>query len=126
MARSFPVENLLPQNVGSIINNLQSLLKLSNGELLVAVDHNHLRRTASETVDPINWSHPPPSWAVPSALHVLHGVNAYKSQDLLHQPGLELASTGMLDQRTTCAATQGINKLGVRYMSRVGVTGSYI
>ena len=42
--------------------------------------------------------------------HVLHGVNAAeKSQDLLQQSGLELASTGMPDQRTTCAATQGIN-----------------
>ena len=50
---------------------------------------------ASETVDPIDGSHPPPSWAVPPELHVLNGVNAaYKSQDLLHQPGLERASTG--------------------------------
>ena len=64
---------------------------------------------ASETVDPIDWSHPPPSWAVPPVLHVLHGVNAaYKSQDLLHQSGSEYASTGVPDQRTTCAATQGI------------------
>ena len=53
---------------------------------------------------------PPPSWAVPPELHVLHGVNAaYKSQDLLHRPGLERASTSMPDQLTTCAATQGIN-----------------
>ena len=64
---------------------------------------------ASETVDPIDWSHPPPSRAVPPELHALHGVNAaYKSQDLLHQPGLERASTGMPDQRTTSAAAQGI------------------
>ena len=62
---------------------------------------------ASETVDPIDWSHPPPSWAVPPELHVLHGVNAaYKSQDLLQQPGIERASTGMPDQRTTGAATR--------------------
>ena len=61
----------------------------------------------SETVDPIDLSHPPPSWAVPPELRVLHGVNAaYKSQDLLQQPRLELASTGMPDQRTTCAATK--------------------
>ena len=40
---------------------------------------------ASETVDPIDWSHPPPSWSVPPELHVLYGVNAaYKSQDLVH------------------------------------------
>ena len=44
----------------------------------------------------------------PPEPRVLQGVNAaYKSQDLLHQPGLEYASTGMPDQRTTCAATQG-------------------
>ena len=29
----------------------------------------------SETVDPIDWSHPPPSWAVPPELLLLHGVN---------------------------------------------------
>ena len=63
---------------------------------------------ASETVDPIDWSHPPPSWAVPPEIHVLHGVNAaYKSQDLVHQPGLERVSTGMPDQRITGAATLG-------------------
>ena len=38
-------------------------------------------------------------------LHVLHGTyTANKSQDLLHQPGLERASTWFPDQRTTCAA----------------------
>ena len=64
---------------------------------------------ASETVDPTDWSHHPPSWAVPPELHLLHDVNAaYKSGDLLHQPGLERASTGMPDQHTTCAATQGM------------------
>ena len=53
---------------------------------------------------------PPPSWAVPPELHILHCVNAaYKLQDLLYQPGLEHASTGMPDQRTTCAVTQGMN-----------------
>ena len=69
---------------------------------------------ASETVHPIDWSHPPPSWAVPPEFNVLHSVNAsYKSQDLLEQPGIEHAdgrwqshSTGIPDQRTACAATQ--------------------
>ena len=37
--------------------------------LLVAMDHNQLRTVSSETVDPIDWSHPPPSWAEPSELH---------------------------------------------------------
>ena len=54
-------------------------------------------------------------------LHVLHGVKpAYKSQDLLHQPGLERASTGMPDQRTTCAATQGMNNHPVCLSERFG------
>ena len=56
-----------------------------------------------------NWLVAPPTLrAVPPELHVLDGYNAaYKSQDLLHQPGLEQASMRMPDQRTTCAATQG-------------------
>ena len=63
---------------------------------------------APETVDPIDWSHPPPSWSVPHELDVMHDVNeGYKSQDLLLQPELEQAYTGMPDQRTACAATQG-------------------
>ena len=49
-------------------------------------------------------SHPPPSFTVLPELHVLHGVKAAnKSQDLVHQPELEHASTGMPDQSTTCA-----------------------
>ena len=61
---------------------------------------------ASETIYSIDWSHPSPSWAVPSELHVLRGVNAaYKTQDLLQQSGLEYAFTGMPDQRNVCAAT---------------------
>ena len=109
MARSLPAENLQPQNVGSIINYLQQCTEEAQWELLVAVYHNQLRTMASETVDLIDWSHRPHAWAVPPELHVLHGVNAaYKSQDLLHQPGLKHASTGMPDQRTTCEATQGI------------------
>ena len=55
MARSLPVENLLPQNVGSLSTTRSNLLKLPNVELLVAVDHNQLRTLASETVDPIGW-----------------------------------------------------------------------
>ena len=79
---------------------------------------------ASATVDPIDWSHPPPSLAVPPKLHVLHGVNAaYKSQDLLHQPGLEHVSTGMPDQRTTCAATQIMSGLTARVIRRTDCEG---
>ena len=35
-------------------------VKLSIEELLVAVDHNQLPTMASETVDALDWSHPPP------------------------------------------------------------------
>ena len=45
-----------------------------------------------------------------SSIHVLHGANAaYKTQDLLQQPGLEHISMGVPDQRSACAATQGIS-----------------
>ena len=55
---------------------------------------------------------PPPSSAVPPELHALNSVNvAYKLHHLVHQPGLEHASTGLPDQCTTCAATQGLSPL---------------
>ena len=129
MARSLPVENLLPQNVGSIINYLMLLMGSNprgstlNRELPVAVNDSQLRTMASETVDPIDWPlaltlHR----AVPPELHVLHGVNAgHKSQDLLSPLGRQLATIGMADVPTAhstlywiplpvavCAATQGI------------------
>ena len=50
---------------GQLSTTCSIMLKQPNTELLVAVDHNQLRTMASETVDPIDWSHPPPSWAVP-------------------------------------------------------------
>ena len=37
---------------------LAVITEITNGELLVAVDHNQLWIMASETVDPIGWSHP--------------------------------------------------------------------
>ena len=51
-----------------------NVLKQPNWELLVAVNHKKLRTMASETVDPIDWSHPTPSWAVPPERHV-HNIN---------------------------------------------------
>ena len=60
MARRLPVENLLPKNVGQLTTTC-NVLKQPNGKLIVAVNHNQLRTMASETVDPIDWSHPPPS-----------------------------------------------------------------
>ena len=105
MARSLPVERIYCHRMwGQLSTTCSNILKLPNGEHLVAIDHNQLRTMTSETVDTIDWSHPPPSWAAHPELHVLLGVNAaYKSQDLLHQPGLEYALTGMPDQRTNCA-----------------------
>ena len=49
---------------------LAVITEVAQWELLVAVDHNQLRTMASETVDPINWSHPSPSWAVPPERHL--------------------------------------------------------
>ena len=109
MARSPPVENLLETECGvnyqllAVITEVAQWWTPSFSPPQPATD-NGVRDGRS------NWLvAPPPSWAAPPELYVLHGVNAaYKSQDLLHQPGLERASTGMPDQRTTCAATQGI------------------
>ena len=72
---------------------------------------------ASEIVDPIDWSLPTPSQAVPPELHVLHGVYAaYKSQDLLHQLGLEHTSMGMPDQCTICLGNKdGTRKKWIEY-----------
>ena len=50
---------------GKLSTTCSNIQKKPNGELLVAVNHNQLRIMASETVDPIDWSHPLPSWAVP-------------------------------------------------------------
>ena len=44
---------------------------MAQWEPLVAVDYNQLRTMSSEMVDPIDWSHPPPSWAVPPELHIV-------------------------------------------------------
>ena len=52
---------------GQLSTTCTNLLKQPNGELLVVVDHNQLRTMATEKVDPIDWSLPPPSWAVPMA-----------------------------------------------------------
>ena len=53
---------------------LLSVLKQPNEEPLVAADHNQLRTMASETIDPIDWSHPSPSCAVPPE-RLLHNLN---------------------------------------------------
>ena len=61
MARNLPVENLLyHRKWGQLSTTFSNALKQPTWELLVAVNHNQLRAMASETVDPIDWSHPPP------------------------------------------------------------------
>ena len=66
---------------------------------------------AWETVDPIDWSHPPPytgQYPLSSMCCTLQFGLGCKSQDLLHWESLDRATFGMPDQRTACAATQGL------------------
>ena len=78
-----------------------NVLKQPNGELLVAVYHNQLRTMASETVDPIFRSHPPPSWAVSPERHV-HSINQ------CNLSGTRTCNRSMRGNHLACAATQGI------------------
>ena len=59
---------------GQLSTTCSNVLKYRNGELLVAVNHSQLRTMASETVDPIDWSHSPPLWAVPPE-RLVHSIN---------------------------------------------------
>ena len=87
MAKSLPVENLLPQNVGSIINYLQSFTEVAQWgapsccQPQPALD-NGVRDGRS------NWLVAPPTLhgAVPPELHIctLQCGLGCKSQDLLH------------------------------------------
>ena len=82
-----------------------NLLKKPNGELLVVVNHNQLRTTTSETVDPIDWSHPPlytGQYPLSSTYCTLQCGLGCKSQDLPHWVCRERATFGMPDQRTAC------------------------
>ena len=100
MARSLPVENLLPQKWGRLSTTCSNVLKQPTGELLVAVNHNQLRTMASETVDQSDWSHPPPSWVVPPERHV-HSINQCTSAESnVHR--------SMRGNHLAYAATQGI------------------
>ena len=75
-----------------------NFLKWPNGELLVAVNHNQLWTMASETVDPIDWSHPPPytgQYPLSSTYCILQCGLGCKSQDLLHLESLDHATFGM-------------------------------
>ena len=62
---------------------------------------------ASETVDPIDWSHPPPYIGqYPPELHVLHTAIRAANQ--------KTCDFRMPDQRTAGAATQGIKRVTPR------------
>ena len=77
---------------------------------LVAVNHSQLRTMASETVDPIDWLHPPPytrQYPLSSTYCTLQCGLGCKSQDLLLWVRRDRATFGIPDQRTACAATQG-------------------
>ena len=59
---------------GQLPTTGSNLLKQPTGELLVAVDHNQLRKVASEKIDPIDGLHSPPSWALPNE-GLVHSIN---------------------------------------------------
>ena len=64
---------------------------------------------ASETIDPIDWSHPPPSWAVPpERLRAL-----YKSVQPL--PGIDIATISMRGNNLAYAAAQGTAQLDMEH-----------
>ena len=86
---------------GQLSTTCSNVLKQPNGELLVAVNHNQLRTMASETVDPTDWSHSPPSWAVPPERHV-------PSINQCNLSGTGTCNRSMRGNRLDYAATQGI------------------
>ena len=87
---------------GKLSTTCSNVLKQPNGEILVAVNHNQLRTMASETVDPIDWSHPPPSWAVLPERHV-HSINR------CNLSGTRTCNRSMRGNHLAYAATQGID-----------------
>ena len=86
---------------GQLSTTSSNLLKQPNGELLVAVNHNQLRIMASKAVDPIDWSHPPPSWAVPFE-RLVHSINQCSLS------GTRTCNRSMRGNHLAYAATQGM------------------
>ena len=99
MARNLPVENLLPRMWGQLSTTCSNVLQQPNWELLVAVNHNQLRTMASKTVDPIDWSHTPPSWAVPPE-RLVYSINQCSRN--------RTCNRSMRGNPLAYAATQGI------------------
>ena len=98
---------------GQLSTSCSNVLKQPTGGLLVAVNHNQLRTMASETVDPINWSLPPPSWAV-SPERLVHSINQ------CNLSGTWTCNRSMLGNHLAYAATQGMS--GILYAKYVPVT----
>ena len=71
---------------------------VANGELLVAVDRNQVRTMASEMLDPIDWSHPSPTRAVPPE-RLVHSINRCSSATA------GIRSYSMRGNHLACAAT---------------------
>ena len=87
---------------GQLSATYSNVLKQPNGELLVAINHNQLQTMASETVDPIDWSHSPPSWAVPRE-RLVHSINQ------CNLSGNRTCNRSTRDNHLANAAVQGIN-----------------
>ena len=100
---------------GQLWTTCANLLKQPNGELLVAVNHNQLRTMASETVDPIDWSHSPPSLAVPPE-RLVHSMNQ------CNLGGNRTCNRSMRGNHLAYAATQGINSCQHSKMLRLNLS----
>ena len=87
---------------GQLSTTCSNVPKQPKWELLVAVNHNQLRTMASETVDPIHWSHPLPSWAVPPE-RLVHSINQ------CNLSGNRTCNRSMRGNHFANAATQGMN-----------------
>ena len=98
---------------GQLLTTFSNVLKQPNGELLVAVNHNQQRTMTSETVDPIDWSHPPPSWAVPPE-RLIHSINQ------CNLSGNRRCNRIMRGNHLAYAATQGMQLRDVWRLKFVG------
>ena len=111
MARSQPVENLLPLNVWSIINNLQKWYRSS------PMDCSQLQSTTASygkwrerrLIEMTGRYRPPFTGQYPlSSTCMIQASACYKSQDLLQTVGREHATFGMPGQRTSYEGTQDV------------------
>ena len=71
---------------------LAVITEVAQWRVLVAVNHNQLRTISSETVDPIDWSHPPPNT----------GQYPLSSTYCTLQCGLQITRFAALSQPRTC------------------------